>query len=140
MPPSRQQLLKFLKRRTKKTFKSSQAYHGLRRRHYYLTPNFMMLKKASWRCGQNLEIGTVVIYRETRPVKILAGFSSSFVYVQFLDRIDTPVARVDSKQLYSGIPYSGIPSEDELVMEEAFGDFLEQAEQEPTNAFEEGWW
>lgn len=124
------------KRRTLVT--QSLAYRRKQAEHYHIPLNLSDLLIASMLTKQRLRLGEVVIYDEVRPVKILAAVNYRYIVVQFLDRIDTPISRVDSRKLWSGIPYEPQYTKDEVQMQEVFGDFIQQAE--PTNAFEDGWW
>lgn len=131
---------KYRHRITKVNHHNSLAYRRMLKKHKYIPLSLSMLKDAGRFVNQTFNVGEVVIYQEIRPVKIIAGFSPTFVIVQFLDRPDTPIARVDSRHLYSGVPFELPLSQHEISMKESFGDFLEEAEQAPTNAFEDGWW
>lgn len=119
-------------------YTQSLKYRRKQAEHYHIPLNLSDLLIASVLTKQRLRLGDVVIYDEVRPVKILAAVNYRYIVVQFLDRIDTPISRVDSRKLWSGIPYEPQYTQDEVQMQEIFGDFIQQAE--PTNAFEDGWW
>ena len=88
--------------------------------------------------GQRLELTSVVIYDEIHPVKIIGGFNDQQVIVQFLDRIDTPICRVSTRKLWSGVAVEPRYTQFEKDLQEVFGEDFQQPE--PVNTFEEEWW
>ena len=134
-----QQLAKLTAMRNRRVLgdRNSWVYRTKLRKNRYIPFNINGLMLAEELIGQRLELNSVVIYDEIHPVKIMGGFNDQQVIVQFLDRIDTPICRVSTRKLWSGVPLKPRLTEFEKDLQEVFGEQFQDTA--PVNAFEEEW-
>lgn len=134
------QLAKLTAMRNRRTLgdRNSWVYRTKLRKNRYIPFNIQKLMLAEVHIGQRLELNSVVIYDEIHPVKIIGGFNEQQVIVQFLDRIDTPICRVSTRKLWSGVAVEPRYTQFEKDLQEVFGEDFQQPE--PVNTFEEEWW